>query len=139
MRSILTVLTISFFISCTTSKYASHKVNKMNGSWIPVKEEIGGTSLPQAAFGNQKLTINDSNYMFIAESVDKGVIKYKDDKMDIYGREGVNTGKHFTALYKFENDQLIICYNLLGNSYPEAFDTKGKPLYFLAAFKREEK
>ena len=139
MRSILTVLTITFFISCNTTKNASGKMDKMNGSWIPVKEEIGGTSLPPAAFGKQKLIINDSNYMFTAESVDKGVIKYKDDKMDIYGREGVNTGKHFTAIYKFENEQLTICYNLSGNGYPEAFDTKGKPLYFLAAFKREGK
>jgi uncharacterized protein (TIGR03067 family) len=139
MRSILAVLTITFFISCNTTKNASGKMDKMNGSWIPVKEEIGGTSLPPAAFGKQKLIINDSNYMFTAESVDKGVIRYKDDKMDIYGREGVNTGRHFTAIYKFENEQLTICYNLSGNVYPEVFDTKGKPLYFLASFKREGK
>ena len=29
--------------------------------------------------------------------------------MDIYGREGVNAGKHFTAIYKMESDQLTIC------------------------------
>ncbi len=57
--------------------------------------------------------------------------------MDIYGKEGVNTGKHFTAIYKIENGQLTICYNLLGNIYPEAFETKGKPMYFLSLFKKD--
>lgn len=81
--------------------------------------------------------IINPNYTVIAESVDKGVVKYKNDKMDIYGKEGTNAGKHFTAIYKYENKQLTICYNLLGNSYPEAFETKGKPLLFLSIFERE--
>ena len=56
--------------------------------------------------------------------------------MDIYGKEGVNSGKHFTAIYKFEEGLLTICYNLSGDRYPEAFETKGKPMYFLSVFKR---
>ena len=103
---------------------------------MPVKQEMGGTLLPKAAFENQKLIISDSTYTFIAESIDKGVVKYRDDKMDIYGKEGVNAGKHFTAIYKFENEQLTICYNLSGDSYPETFETKGKPMYFLSVFKK---
>jgi len=59
--------------------------------------------------------------------------------MDVYGREGVNAGKHFTSIYKLENEQLSVCYNLGGDSYPESFDTKGKPKYFLAVFKRTPK
>ncbi len=66
----------------------------------------------------------------------KGIVKYKDDKMDIYGKDGVNAGKHFTALYKLENEQLTICYNLSGDSYPESFMTEGKPAYFLSVFKK---
>ena len=81
--------------------------------------------------------MSDSTYTFSAESIDKGVVKYRDDKMDIYGKEGVNAGKHFTAIYKYENDQLTICYNLKGDSYPEAFETKSKPLLFLSVFKKE--
>lgn len=111
--------------------------NKLNGTWIPVKQEIGGTALPEAVYKSQKLIIDDSAYTVIAESVDKGVVKYSGDKMDIYGKEGVNTGKHFTAIYKQENDQLTVCYNLAGDSYPEAFDTKGKPLFFLSVFRKE--
>ena len=79
-----------------------------------------------------------------AESADKGEVTYNNGKMDIYGKEGVNAGKHFTAIYKYENlpaggagGQLTICYNLMGDSYPEAFETKSKPVLFLSVFKKE--
>jgi len=134
MRTITATLLLLFAISCSTSKNATSK--KLTGEWVPVMEEIGGTVLPKASFQTQKLVINDSNYTFIAESVDKGVVKRSGDKMDIYGKEGVNKGKHFTAIYKYENEQLSICYNLKGDSYPEAFDTKGKPMFFLCSFKK---
>ena len=115
-------LFISLAISCGTTRSTKMYSNILNGTWVPIKQEIGGTLLPKAAFENQKLIINDSTYTFTAESIDKGVLKYKDDKMDIYGKEGVNTGKHFTAIYKYENEQLTICYNLSGDSYPELFE-----------------
>jgi uncharacterized protein (TIGR03067 family) len=110
--------------------------NKLNGVWAPVKQEFAGQSLPPAAFEKQSLVIADSTYTVTAESVDKGVVVYKDDKMDIYGKEGPNAGKHFTALYKYENGELTICYNLAGDSYPTGFDTRGKPLFFLSVFKK---
>lgn len=112
--------------------------DQLNGTWVPVKQEIGGKSLPQVAL-QQKLIIDGKNYTVIAESTDKGVIEYKGNKMDIYGKEGVNAGKHFTAIYKYEGGQLTICYNLAGNSYPEAFDTKDKPAFFLSVFEKEGK
>ena len=108
----------------------------LNGTWIPVSQEIGGKVLPSAAFQNQELLLDDSTYRFTAESVDKGVVRYQGNKMDIYGKDGVNAGKHFTAIYKFENGILTICYNLAGDSYPASFTTMGKPLYFLTAFKK---
>jgi len=98
-----------------------------------------GKELPKVVYEKQKLVIVDSNYVFSAESVDKGVVKYRDgDKMDIYGKEGVNTGKHFTAIYKFENEQLTICYNLAGDSYPDGFETKSKPTLFLSVFTKQQ-
>ena len=139
MRTILFICALIAGLGCAGPKNATMKPNKLNGAWVPVQQEMGGTTLPKTAFATQQLVINDSNYTFTAESVDKGIVQYKDDKMDIYGKEGVNTGKHFTAIYKFENELLTICYNLTGNGYPETFDTKGKPLYFLCVFKKEKK
>jgi len=125
-------------LGTANTKNPTMEPNKLNGTWLPIQQEMGGTSLPKTAFEGQKLIINDSLYTVIAESVDKGVVRLKDDKMDIYGREGVNAGKHFMAIYKYENEQLTVCYNLAGDSYPDGFETKGKKMFFLSVFKKEE-
>src|SRR6476646_8424080 len=125
MRLLTIVVFHIFVLSCTSTKKTGALSNPLNGTWVPVQEEIAGNALPSAAFQTQKLVLNDSTYIFTAESVDKGVVKYSGNKMDIYGKEGVNSGKHFTAIYKLENDQLTICYDLSANSYPTAYDTKG--------------
>jgi len=137
MRSITFSSLFILCLVCISSINVTAQSNLLNGNWKPVKLEIDGSALPPETFEKQKLIISDSNYTFIAESVDKGIARYKDGKMDIYGKDGVNNGKHFTAIYKFENEILLICYNLAGDKYPETFETKGKPTYFLATFKKE--
>ncbi|MBS1915208.1 MAG: TIGR03067 domain-containing protein [Bacteroidetes bacterium] len=132
MRS-LSIILISIITAFTGTKY----LNPLNGTWVPVKQEINGTPLPESSFQKQSLVITDTSYIFTAESVDKGVAKFGDGKLDIYGKEGVNAGKHFTAIYKLENEMLSICYNLAGNGYPENFDTKGKQGLFLCVFKKD--
>ena len=111
------------------------KTGQLNGDWIPIRQEMSGKEFPSAVFEKQRLTIANDSYTLVAESVDKGELKYADGKMDIYGKEGVNSGKHFTAIYKYENELLTICYNLAGDSYPQAFETKSKPLLFISVFK----
>jgi uncharacterized protein (TIGR03067 family) len=123
----ITSISILAFILCGLSvKNATGVFDKLNGTWIPVKQEMGGVLLPKTVFDNQKLIINDSTYIVSAESVDKGIVRIDSERMDIYSKEGVNNGKHFTATFKFENDEFIICYNLSGDQYPESFETKGK-------------
>jgi uncharacterized protein (TIGR03067 family) len=139
MRTITFISLLALSVSFTAPKKAVAQTHNLNGTWIPVKQETAGKELPKAVYEKQKLVIIDSNYIFTAESVDKGIVKYGgDDKMDIYGKEGINTGKHFTAIYKFENQQLTICYNLHGDSYPDAFETKSKPTLFLSVFKKQQ-
>jgi len=134
MKQFITGIIVFFCISCASIH--SSKTDFLNGVWKPVQEEIGGNALPKESFATQSLIIKDSNYIFTAESVDKGVVKYAAGKMDIYGREGVNKGKHFTTIYKLDNGLFYVCYNLAGTNYPESFDTKGKPLYFLCVYKK---
>jgi uncharacterized protein (TIGR03067 family) len=131
----LVVLKIS---GCATTNTTATNSNDLNGVWTPTRQEIGGKELPKDAFESQKLTIHDSTYTFVAESGDKGALKYSAGKMDIYGKEGVNAGKHFTAIYKLENAQLTICYNLKGDSYPDAFETSSKPALFLSVFQKRD-
>ena len=139
-------LFIAFCLLCFNrgiTKDSGSAANKLDGTWIPVKQELGGTPVPATAFATQKLIISDTTYTFTAESVDKGVLNYDNYKMDIHGKEGVNAGKHFTAIYKFipgsskKAAQLTICYNLSGHGYPETFDTKGNLTLFLSVFKKE--
>ncbi|MFM9910851.1 MAG: hypothetical protein ACKVOW_16040 [Chitinophagaceae bacterium] len=137
MRLIVFLFLLIIGSSCGTTKKLAKNSTVLNGTWIPIKQEMSGKELPILAFEKQKLTINDSLYSMIAESIDKGVITYTDNKMDIYGRQGVNAGKHFTAIYKVENEQLTICYNLAGDSYPVTFETKSKRLLFLSVFNKE--
>lgn len=137
MRQMAILLFIYLSLGCTTTKNLNTHSPLLNGTWVPNKQEIGGKQLTAAIFKKQKLIIMDTTYTVIAESIDKGVVRYTENKMDIYGKEGVNTGKHFTAIYKVENDVLTICYNLLGDRYPENFETTGKPLYFLSVFNKE--
>ncbi len=137
MRSLAFLTMLVLAISCNSGKNAKTKVNELNGTWIPVSQEMGGKLLPASYLEKQKLIIDNNAYTVIAESVDKGEITYAGGgKMDINGKEGTNAGKHFTAIYKYDNGQLTVCYNLAGDSYPEAFETKGKPMYFLSVFKR---
>lgn len=139
MRLISIFISLILILSCSGPKNVISQLSKYNGSWIPVKQEIGGKELPKAAFEKQRLIIKDSTYTLVAESIDKGIVKVNGNKMDIYGREGVNKGQHFTAIYKYENNQLCICYNLKGDGYPESFETKPKTLLFLSIFQKEKK
>jgi uncharacterized protein (TIGR03067 family) len=111
--------------------------NELNGTWVPVKQELNGTLFPDSVLMNQQLIIKDSTYTVILNAIDQGTIKYDGNHMDINSTEGVNKGKHFSAIYKLENDQLIICYNLAGESYPEKFETNDHPTFFLSVFKRK--
>lgn len=62
-------------VGCAMTKKNSLSLNVLNGSWTPIKQEIGGKDLPAVVFQKQKLIINDSSYTFSAESVDKGTVK----------------------------------------------------------------
>jgi uncharacterized protein (TIGR03067 family) len=137
MRLTTIICLLIFCASCATTKKSSMSSNILNGSWTPVKQEIGGNQLPAAVFQKQKLIVFDTTYTFTAESVDKGTLKYQNGQMDIYGKEGINNSKHYTAIYKLDNDQLTICYNLAGDSYPIAFETKSKLTLFLSVFKKD--
>jgi uncharacterized protein (TIGR03067 family) len=136
MKSLSTLSFLCLLFGCFSAKYPGAERKALNGTWIPIRQEIGGKELPKAYFEKQKLILQDSLYTLIAESMDKGITRISPGKLDIYGKEGVNEGKHFTSIYKLEKDELTVCYNLAGDHYPESFSTQGHPLYFLSVFKK---
>lgn len=111
----------------------------LNGEWKPIRQEMGGRAMPPEYYAKHLLVLQDTNYVFTAESVDIGVSKYADGKMDITGKEGVNTGRSFKALYELKKDTLSICYNLKGDQYPASLSTQGQPMYFLSVYIRNNK
>lgn len=135
----------SFLFIFAVNGNAYQGPDDLNGVWIPVRQEMAGAELPDVIFKKQQLVLNDSIYTFTSESVDKGVVIFDNDnnndndknKMDIYGKEGVNEGKHFKAIYKIEDDLLTICYDLSGMNYPESFETGSSPALFLSVFRRD--
>lgn len=139
MKQSFLLLLIIFSIGCATQPKIGTGPKKLNGTWVPVKQELAGNAIPKAFYSKQKLTIKDSTYIVEAESIDRGTISVWKNKIDIYGKEGVNKGKHFTAIYKIENNKLVVCYNLGGIGYPESFETLGKPQYFLSVFELVER
>ena len=131
---------IFFILLCTLIAFNCIKTfaaNELNGTWVPVKQEMNGTLFPDSILMNQQLIIKDSTYTVIMNATDQGTISYNGNHMDINSTEGVNKGKHFTAIYKLENDKLVICYNLAGDSYPENFETIDHPTFFLSVFRRK--
>ena len=104
MRNSILLFVIICIISCAGSKNSTGNGHQLNGSWVAVFQEFGGNPLPATAYDNQKLIISDSNFTVIAESVDKGTVKVSSNQLDIFGKEGVNKGKHFTAIFKLENN-----------------------------------
>jgi uncharacterized protein (TIGR03067 family) len=139
MKYALIFAFIGLTIGCTTTKKAS-TTPTLNGVWTAVRGEAGGQELPSAALENAKVTFADTSYTRVDPSgIGKGVIKYGNNKMDIYEKEGALAGKHTKGIYKFENQQLIICYDLAentGDNYPATFETKSKPTLRLLVLKR---
>lgn len=137
MKAFFVLILSLLTLSCSSSKESASNSGNLNGSWQPVREEMNGQELPQTSFEGQRLAIADSVFLFVAEGVDEGIIRYEDGKMDIFIEDGVNIGKHFPAIYKLENGFLTICYNLAGDKYPEAFETKSNENYLLTVFRKE--
>lgn len=128
------ILLLCILAGCSTTKNTMMKPGGLNGTWLPVSQVMNGSALPSMVFEKNQLIIKDDTYSYTTR--DKGTLTYGNGRMDIYGKDGVNAGKHYMAIYKFEKDQLIICYNLKGDSYPDTYETKGKPMYFVSVYKK---
>src|SRR5258708_34557609 len=98
--------------------------NSLNGAWLIVYQEFEGKEIPPSQFEGHKLILQDSTYIMIAPNGDEGIIKVNGEKLDIYGTDGANNGRHYPAIYRFDNNKLTICYNLKGTTRPSGFETE---------------
>jgi uncharacterized protein (TIGR03067 family) len=119
------------------TKKAGGPANPLNGTWIPVRQEMNGRELPASYFEKQQLILQDSLYMVIAENTDKGIVRIHGNKIDIFGKEGPNAGKQFKAIFSRKGDELTVCHNLKGDAYPESLNTLDKTGIF-SPYSRKE-
>jgi len=50
MRQLTFSLFICLAIGCATTKSTNVNSGILNGTWVPISEELGGVTLPKAAF-----------------------------------------------------------------------------------------
>ena len=116
----------------------------VQGSWKPVKAELGGQPMPDAVLKSISLKLDKGKYeVFVGAHPDRGTYTIDSDtkpkSMSVTGTEGPNTGKTFPAIYELKGDTLRICYDLSGAKRPTEFKSvAGTKLYLVTYTRKKE-
>jgi|SRR5215467_4325370 len=113
----------------------------IKGKWKIMEAELGGQRLPNAGFEKMVLELDDNSYQLIEEKViDSGIIEpipnTSEKALTVTGVFGPNKGKSFQCIYRFDGEDMIMCYNLGGDGVPEKFETKANSLLYLVRYRR---
>jgi len=120
----------------------SNDAKNIQGTWLPVKAEMGGAPMKEEVLKIITLKLDGGKYEVMAENVDKGTYLMdataKPKTIDITGTEGPNVGKKIPAIYELNGDTLRICYGLGGSSRPAEFKSLSGTQIFLVTYKRKK-
>jgi uncharacterized protein (TIGR03067 family) len=113
----------------------------ITGKWKIIEAEFGGSRLPSKDFENLILELDETSYQLKEEKIiDSGIVvligNTEPASLTITGLYGPNKGKTFHCIYKFDGDQMIMCYNLGGDSKPASFETFENTLLYLVRYQR---
>src|SRR5882724_978024 len=97
----------------------SADVKTLQGSWIPVKAELGGQPMSADLLKTIELKLDKNQYVAtVSGEPDKGTwsvdFTTRPKSMTVVGVEGHNVGKTFPCIYEIKADTLRICYDLFG-------------------------
>ena len=111
------------------------------GKWKIVEAELGGLPIPAQGFEKMVLEMDETSYQLREEKViDSGLIELvsnaNPNALIIAGLFGPNKGKTFQCIYKFEGEDMIMCYNLGGDGIPLTFETMPNSLFYLVKYRR---
>jgi uncharacterized protein (TIGR03067 family) len=121
----------------------SADVKALQGTWTPVKAELGGQPMPDVVLKTITLKLNKNEYdvTVTGEQPDHGTwtldTSAKPKGMIITGVKGPNAGKSFPAIYEITTDTLRICYDLSGAKRPAEFKTSAGTKLYLVTYKRK--
>ena len=122
----------------------STEVKAFQGTWTPIKAELGGQPMPDAVLKTitLKLTGNEYDVTVTGEKPDHGTWTIdtvaKPKAMTITGVNGPNAGKTFPSIYELEGDTLRVCYDLSGAKRPTEFKTTPGTKLYLVTYKRKK-
>lgn len=113
----------------------------IDGNWQLTEARVADGPLPQDLVQSMRLEINGTGYtirtMF---NMDKGFIVYfpgtQPARMEIHGTYGPNTGRTFFAIYRVQENDLEILYDLSGTIFPPNFEVPLTGPLFHTKFKR---
>jgi uncharacterized protein (TIGR03067 family) len=112
-----------------------------SGKWKIVAAELGGRKLPTSEFEKQVLEMDKNSYQVIEDKVvATGTLQRirgsNPRALTMTCVFGPNQGKTFQCIYRFEREDLLMCYNLGGESLPTAFETFDNTLLYLVRYKK---
>ena len=141
------LLCITFIASvCLTSLAADDSADfkALQGSWIPVKAELGAQPLPTEVLKKITLTLTNHDYevTVTGEQSDSGTWSIdpssKPKGMTIVGTKGPNAGKTFPCIYDIKGNTFRICYDLSGAKQPTEFKTAAGTKLYLVTYNRKK-
>jgi len=113
----------------------------LDGTWIPVEAELGGTKMGAGPLSNLQMVIHNNHYEVPGdvgrfepiEAEDKGDLH----AIDVVGTDGPNKGKTFPAIYQLDGEDLRICYDLAAKARPTALATEAGTKLFLVHYRKK--
>lgn len=120
----------------------SADVKALQGTWLPVKAELGGQSMSADLLKTIQLKLDKNQYVAtVSGEPDKGTWSAdsttKPKSMTVVGVEGPNTGKTFPCIYEIKGDTLRICYDLSSAKRPTEFKTTAGTKLYLVTYNRK--
>jgi uncharacterized protein (TIGR03067 family) len=140
--SLCFVFAASMLAAAAFAADAPDDAKGIQGTWIPVKAELGGEPVPDTVLKKISLKLDDGNYLAtVAGKPDKGAYtidpKSTPKSNTVKGTEGPNKDKTFPAIYELQADTLRICYDLSEAKRPTEFKTAAGTKQYLVTYQRK--
>jgi len=113
------------------------------GRWKCVSATVDGKELPGETVAALRLELTKDRYRTVKgkevlfDSAYRIETASSPKKIFMVGTEGEATGKEASGIYKFQQDQLWICYTMPGDPPPTAFESGAGSKRYLVVWTRE--
>lgn len=138
LRNIL-ILGFAVFVSaCATLRNEAPADPAIQGAWVPVSAELAGKKFDFVK--DFKLDVKSDRFVTQGGTQrDVGRLVFFDGNprgVDVIGEDGTSKGQRLPAIYRFNADELEICYDLSGKERPNEFLSKPDTRLFRITYRR---